>query len=265
MEAEDTHFWVKEWSEMEAELLQLQAAAVGQPAQVMSANATKVAKANATQTVSAPTKLAKPGDKHYNPLAGVKLNLNPRSPADLMPALAMLKGLYEDGKERIGQLNAREKESKQRFAEKQATHEQRLNEIEARFKNGTLSKEFRTNETRDENRFWTYWERVHERQHRQYHTSLKIQHSTLERVKAMIDMYEKTISGKADNAQMSKQLAKVGGGAAPEVVLVQETQRAAARYCQEALVEIRAARAALLQTSSSPTQADAPWRLRVEE
>merc|ERR1711920_788642 len=106
-----------------------------------------------------------------------------------------------------------EKESKRKFDEKKSKHQQRLNDIDARYKNHTLSLEFRTNETHDENRIWNYWERVRERQHKQFHTSLKIQHSTLDKVKTMIDMYEKTISGKADKNQVARQLAKVSGGA----------------------------------------------------
>lgn len=38
--------------------------------------------------------------------------------------------MYEDGKERIGKLNAREQQSKKRFDEKSAAHEQRLQTIE---------------------------------------------------------------------------------------------------------------------------------------
>merc|ERR1719469_1674460 len=71
----------------------------------------KVKTSNATQ----PTH-----PRHFNPLAGLKLNLNPKSAADLAPALAMLTGLYEEGKERIGKLNVREKDLKHKFEEKQA-------------------------------------------------------------------------------------------------------------------------------------------------
>lgn len=231
-EAEDKRFWASEWSALEAELVQLQAVA-NAPA------------ANATAAKS-------PEHKHSkSPLAGLKLNLEPKTAADLVPALAMLKGLYEDGKARIGKLNLREKESKKRFEDKQGEHVQRIATIEARFKNGTLSAEFRTNETHDENRLWNYWEKVRERQHKQYHTSLKIQHATLEKVKAMMDMYEKTISGKADKAQVAKELSKVSGGALPEVVFLQQSSKALANYCAEALSEVRSQRAELLQTSSS--------------
>merc|ERR550537_1962771 len=140
----------------------------------------------------------------------------------------MLKGLYEDGKERIAKLNAREKKYKAQFADKEAEHARRLARIEARFKNGTLSAEFHANETRDETRMWTYWQRVRERQHRQFHTSLKIQHGTMERVKTMMDMYEKTINGQVkDKAQVKKELAKVSQGVMPDIVFLQASVRQA--------------------------------------
>jgi hypothetical protein len=168
------------------------------------------------------------------------LNLNPKSSADLLPALGMLKALYEQGKERIAQLNAREKSSKKDFAEKEAQHKATLERIESRFHNHTLSAEFRANETRDETRMWNYWQKCRERQHRQYHTGLKIQHGTLERVKKMIDMYEKTLSGKT--AEAKKELAKV---APPEIVFLQ-TRRAVVQFCEESLTELRSAREELL-------------------
>lgn len=233
-EAEDTQFWAGEWQDMETELLQLQAAALGTPA------------------------AAKPADKakhhHFNPLAGIKLNLEPKSPADLVPALAMLKGLYEDGKSRIGDLNAREKRLKEQYDKKKMEHDTRIATIDARFKNKTLNKEFYTNETRDETRLFTYWEHVRERQHRQFHTSLKIQHATLTKVKQMIDMYEKTIAAKEDKKTLRKEFAKVTGHeVAPEVVFLQSPARDLAKFCGEQLKELRAERSAsLLQTDAVP-------------
>merc|ERR1719281_26545 len=124
--------------------------------------------------------------------------------AALAPMLAMLKGLYEDSKDRISQQNKREDKSKKWFAEKEAEHKAKLDKIEGRFKNGTLSEEFRTNETRDETRYFNYWTRVRERQHRQFHTNLKIQHAMMMKTKKMIDMYEKTLSGKASDQEQAK-------------------------------------------------------------
>jgi len=157
---EDARFWTSEWAAIEDELLKLSSVASAQNTEAPTGNSTRA--------------LLK------------SINLNPKSVADLVPALAMLKGLYEDGKERITKLNAREQDSKEKFATKEKEHNSRLDRIESRFKNHTLSAEFRTNETRDEARLWKYWERVRERQHRQFHTSLKIQHATISKVKNMM-------------------------------------------------------------------------------
>uniref|UniRef100_A0A7S1L786 Uncharacterized protein n=1 Tax=Alexandrium catenella TaxID=2925 RepID=A0A7S1L786_ALECA len=235
-EADDRRFWTSEWSAIEAELLELQAAAGSVDRKPK--NAAFMQFTNSSQADAAP--------KRHSPLAGIKLNLNPKSAADLVPALAMLKGLYEDGKQRIAQLNAKEQDYKQHHTEKEAEHKARTAHIASQ--NGTVSEEFMANETRDENRLWSYWERVRERQHRQFHTSLKIQHATLEKVKKMMDMYEKTIAGKEDSKQVTKDLAKVSGVVMPEVVLLQGAWSDAAAFCSEALKELRAAGTELSDT-----------------
>jgi len=212
--AEGRRFWVSQWSGLEADMKRLHDVAALTPAKK---------------------------EHRKSPSAGLKLNLEPKSPTDLIPALTMLKGLYEDGKSRIGKLNVKEKDLKAQFEVKKTEHERRIQAIEVRIKNGTLSAEWRANETRDENRLWKYWERVRDIEHKQYHTYLKIQHGTLEKTKTMIDMYEKTISGKADKATISKELRKVGGGALPEIVFLQDTKTATARFCEDALKELRAA------------------------
>merc|ERR1719499_98206 len=120
---------------MESELLMLQAEAGGNVTV-----ATQAVAAKPKEKLSNGTGQTHP--RHFNPLAGLKLNLNPKSATDLVPALAMLKGLYEDGKERIGKLNAKEKDSKQKFEAKKAQHDARIAAIAARLKNGSLSKEF---------------------------------------------------------------------------------------------------------------------------
>jgi len=239
-ETEDGRFWAAEWADLETELLQL--VQVGNVT-----NATHQAKLSESHgngaKLHANAANGKSDARRKSPLAGVNVNLNPKSVADLVPALAMLKGLYEDGKDRIVHLNAREKQSKFRFDAKKADHESRINEIEARFKNHTLPLEYHTNETRDENRMFNYWQRVRERQHRQFHTSLKIQHATMEKEKMTIDAYEKTIAGTASKAQVTKEIAKVAGGVVPEVVLVQVAWKSAVPFFREALAEVRAAKA----------------------
>lgn len=222
MEAEETMFFSKEFSSMQDELSRL--AAIVQPAK---------------NTSSAP-------ETHHKSLIPKHPNLNPKSVADLIPQLAMLKGLYEDGKERIAKLNEREKENKKKWEEKQAAHKAKLDRIEARFANHTLSLEFRTNETRDENNLWKYWERCHQRQHQQYRTGLRIQHATLEKVKKMIDMYEKTISGDSKKVeQAKKELKRV---APPEIVFLQTS---VADFCKKAMNELDTAQEELRSAPNS--------------
>lgn len=229
-EAEDRRFWSGMLGGLELQLVSLQEVAMQAAPET-----------NATNSATAPTKPIKEGHHHSNALKGVKLKLNPKSVADLMPALEMLKAQYDDGKERITALNVQEKKNKQQFAEREAKHNATLARIEAQFKNGTLSAEFRTNETRDETRLWSYWARCRERQHRQFHTALKIQHSTMEREKQMIKMYDETISGTANKAQMVKQLAQVGGGM-PEIVFLQTAWTEVSGFCSQALQELRGTR-----------------------
>jgi len=87
---------------------------------------------------------------------------------------------------------------------------------------------------------FNYWAKVRERQHRQFHTSLKIQHGTMEKEKMMIDAYEKTIAGTANKAQVQKEIAKVSG--VPEVVFLQVAWQSAAKYFSDALSEVRKAK-----------------------
>lgn len=230
MEAEEASFWTSEYTALEKQIVKL-ASIAGNG----SSNST-LAASNGSQVklVAANASAAKPKHHHEKPLIPKNMNLNPKTPADLLPALAMLKSLYEDGKERIGKLNVREKEMKTKFDKKEADHKAKLEDIEARYKAHKLNDEFHTNETRDENRFWAYWQKVRNGQHRQYHTGLKLQHATLDKVKKMIDMYEKTLAGKTTEAK--QELERV---APPEIVFLQES---VVHFCRDALVELREAR-----------------------
>jgi len=248
VEADDRSFWSEQWRAMGASLQQLLELSGAHDAQrgelslVQATNGTgdKGRPADA-KTVAGHGAAGSAAGSAAHKQAHVlpKLNLNPKSPADLAPELAMLKGLYESGKERITELNAREKKSKKQFEERQADHDAKIAQIAGRFKNRTLSEEFYKNETRDENRFFKYWQRVRARQHSLFHTSLKIQHATLAKVKTMIGVYEKAIAGKPADPEMKKDLAKVG--IVPEVVLLQEAWHSAAPFFGGALAEVRAA------------------------
>lgn len=167
-----------------------------------------------------------------------------KNQAALAPMLAMLHGLYDESKERISQQNVREEKSKKWFAEKEAEHKAKLAKIEGSFANHTNwqrdAEEFRTNETRDETRYFTYWQRCRERQHRQFHTNLKIQHAMMVKAKKMIDVYEKALSPKAsDQLQAKKQLGQITG--MPEVVLLQDfddVKEQVVQFCSSTLSEV---------------------------
>lgn len=168
---------------------------------------------------------------------------NPMKAVALVPALDMLKAMYADGKDRITKLNERETKYKKQFEERQKTHNAQMAKIEHKKNNTRLSADFLKNMTKEEDRLFSYWQRVRERQHRQYHTSLKIQHSMMQRVKTMIDMYEKTIKGNEEQkAKVRQELQSVTGGGMPEVVLMQETRKEVIHFCKDALEEVHMAR-----------------------
>merc|ERR1719446_2007102 len=109
-------------------------------------------------------------------------------------------------------------QQKKAFEEREKKHEQKLLRINST--KSSLSAEFRANETRDENRMFMHFERSRDLQHKQYHNMLKLEHSMMQKEKTMIDMYEKTISGKGSSSVVKKELHQLGGEM-PEVVLLQ--------------------------------------------
>lgn len=159
---------------------------------------------------------------------------------ELAPMLAMLEALYDQTKERIAALNAHEEESKSFFAEKVAEHKARVEEIEAKFANGTISEEFKANATKNEARVFNYWKGVRDRQSHQYHNALRVQHGTMQRVKKMIDMYKEVIAGKADAETMKEELKRLSP---PTVVLLQDDRRSLRQFCEDSLRQLRSLRA----------------------
>ncbi|CAE7925645.1 unnamed protein product, partial [Symbiodinium sp. KB8] len=138
----------------------------------------------------------------------------------------MLRGLYQDGKERISELNAKEEDSKKAFTEKEAAHEKKLASMKEKLETKKISNEFYESEVKDENRIWTYWSKVRERQHRQYLSALRLQHATMKKVHNMIELYEKALSSKGSTSDLKEDLQKVmatmHGGAPGHLVLMQD-------------------------------------------
>merc|ERR1719321_972871 len=148
----------------------------------------------------------------------------------------MLKGMYQEQKKRIGELNRKEEISKKRFVKQEAQYKERVKELEDKVKLHKFDSEFAKNGTAEYKRQYTYWQHVRERNHRQYHNTLKITHGIMQREKDMISQYEKALAMRDTSASGSEAPAKATQ--APEVVL--EQQRVEFRkFCREALVEIR--------------------------
>jgi len=253
-ETEDRMFLLSQLDQTESQLKELQqfveavapvekkvAVAAKPAAPVAKKEAAPVAKkevvaAKKDVVVAAAKKVTKEAADPAKMLASLKL---PKSMA-LAPMLAMLKGLYEESKDRISQQNVREEKSKKWFAGKEAEHVAKLATIEGKFANHTLSQEFRTNETRDEARYFNYWQRCRERQHRQFHTNLKIQHAMMTKTKKMITMYDAALSPKAaDQAKAKKMLG--GQTGMPEIVFLQnfdEVKRQVVDFCRDSLDEV---------------------------
>ncbi|CAE7544557.1 unnamed protein product [Symbiodinium microadriaticum] len=171
--------------------------------------------------------------------------------AQLLPALEMLRGLYQDGKERISELNAKEEDSKKAFTEKEAAHEKKLASMKEKLETKKISNEFYESEVKDENRIWTYWSKVRERQHRQYLSALRLQHATMKKVHNMIELYEKALSSKGSTSDLKEDLQKVmatmHGGAPGHLVLMQDELKGI-QCCSAELDALHAAVQAALQT-----------------
>lgn len=153
--------------------------------------------------------------------------------AMLAPMLGMLKSMYDDEKKRIGELNKKEAESKERFAKQQAEFDAKTKSIKERHDAHKLNDEFFKNETVDANRAFKYWEGVRSRNHRQFHNALKITHGMMQNMKGMISKYEAAMSMKTEDKK--KAAAPVE---APEVVLLQQRE-AVATFIKQQLPEVR--------------------------
>merc|ERR1719420_1456760 len=108
--------------------------------------------------------------------------------------LGMLNEMYGDQKKRIGDINKREQQSKERFAKQQKEFNDKIKEIKLRHDKHKLNDEFFKNETRDYTRQFKYWEGVRSRNHRQFHNALKITHGMMQREKDMIAKYKAAMS-----------------------------------------------------------------------
>jgi hypothetical protein len=259
----DQQYWASQFGQLQKEMFQLQKAAgesvtvdlqmgsqpisnkttasnktvaAAKPAQVKLHNATVPAK-NTSGTMDRAAEAFETAAAGLSGLPSMPDAKAMQGKAMLAPMLAMLKGMYDDQKQRIGKLNKHEEEAKKRFAKQKAEYEARIFKI----KNNTLlSPGTAKNATEQATKFFKYWERSRERSHRQFHNALKITHSSMQKEKEMIAAYEKAISGKAPSQKDKTELKDIKQSLpeqAPEVVLAQQ-RKVVAAFCQETLKEI---------------------------
>lgn len=152
--------------------------------------------------------------------------------AMLAPALGMLHGLYDDQKSRISGLNKREQKSKERFAEQEKQHNEKMAHFKDLLDNHKVSKGFYDNSTHDENRLFNYWKSCRDRAHRQFHTQLKLTHGLMDKEKGMINAYNKALADPEPTKEGKKQFQQTAQQVAPEIVFMQDSVK---EYCRSTL------------------------------
>lgn len=254
-EVADQQFLATQWRALESDMLSLQqhlaaethssgflqlraspvAHAVNQTAKPELKDKPKVQKPSEPKKLAAkmePSDLSKPKPDKLAAAESMMKGLTGQ--AMLAPMLGMLKGMYEDQKKRIGDINKKETLSKTRFAQQQAEFDAKLKSIKDKHDHHKLDDEFFKNETRDTTRQFKYWEGVRSRNHRQFHNALKITHGMMQNEKNMISKYEAAMSMKAPEEKK----AKAAPVEEPEVSFVQ-ARKAVVAFIQEHLTEVR--------------------------
>jgi len=170
--------------------------------------------------------------------------------AMLAPALGMLHGLYDDQKGRISALNKREQTSKERFAEQQKKHDQKLASLKDKFDHHRISQEFYANSTKDENRLFKYWQGCRDRAHHQFHTQLKLTHGLMEKEKGMIGAYDKALADPEPTKDGLKAFNKVAKQVTPEIVFMQDSD---VQFCASSLAIVEEESKSLAPQPPFPT------------
>lgn len=169
--------------------------------------------------------------------------------AMLAPALGMLHGLYDDQKGRISGLNKREQKSKDRFADQQKKHDEKMASLKDKIDHHKISQEFFDNSTKDENRLFKYWQSCRDRAHHQFHTQLKLTHGLMEKEKGMIGAYDKALADPEPTKAGLKAFNKVAGQVQPEIVLMQDSD---VKFCESSLALVKEEMKSLAVKPTSP-------------
>merc|ERR1719162_1427912 len=194
----------------------------------------------ATAPASAATLAPPPGQHNATETQGVLSSkegtVDARAASQLTMALAMLEGLVQQAKERIGELNTRENVSKVWFTGKEAEYKARMAEFENQTHAGVIAKEVISNSTASVDRFFKYWKRVRERQHHQFYNALNIQHGLIQKGKSMIKLYQEVIAGKVDPKALQEKIKRLTGS--NPIGLLQDARLSLKSFCEGALRQI---------------------------
>lgn len=146
-----------------------------------------------------------------------------------MPAmLGLMKGMYANWKDKISMANKKEQDQKKSFEAEIA----RLEEKKRGYKGDV-------NATKMYDNMENYWKKQRNLAHRQYHTSLKLMHAGMEKMKVMIGAMGDAVAGKKPT---KKEMAKVEQMMPPEVVFLQRQVKLFAAWAKGATSMLRDAR-----------------------
>eukprot|EP00747_Dinoflagellata_sp_TGD_P186485 gnl/TRDRNA2_/TRDRNA2_43519_c0_seq1.p1 gnl/TRDRNA2_/TRDRNA2_43519_c0~~gnl/TRDRNA2_/TRDRNA2_43519_c0_seq1.p1 ORF type:complete len:305 (+),score=102.40 gnl/TRDRNA2_/TRDRNA2_43519_c0_seq1:68-982(+) len=251
-EQDDERFLAAQWGALEGELQLLSRALNDMDASSREISSLQIGaapkKENRTKKAAAPVKAVNQtkAEAAKSVADGImaKLRGSDKSIASqvaLAPMLEMLKGLYEDQKKRITELNKREEANKKRYEKQEADYKKSIAQIEKRFKDHKISEGFYHNETHDAEHAFDYWKHCRERNHRQFHTSLKLTHATMEKEKMMMKAYEEALKTPKPTKAGARNFAKIAAevGPMPDVEFLQTKE--ILKFCSSSLSEVHSA------------------------
>lgn len=227
-ENKEVSFLTQQWLSLRADLAQLES--IGN-----SSSKSVVAGRNSTSNKH----------KRFNATAAIaSADVSVKGPVDkgqLRMMLAMLEGLYDSQKDRIVEINKHEEKSKKRYDEQLKAYNSKCAALDLERKRGKWDDGFYKNMTRDNAHQFDYVKRCRERDHKQFHNSLKLTHATMSKEKTMVKAYTEALAGPTpkNTKDASKQLAKVEKDSGmPEIVFVQQAQ-AIVHFCQESRADVQ--------------------------
>jgi hypothetical protein len=151
---------------------------------------------------------------------------------DMPMMLTILEAMYGRFKDNIKNANELEAKTKKHYEENMAKYRQRK----------AANKDDHALDRMEE-----YWEKSRKLSHAHYHSMLKVAHAGMARLQMAIDMMTKAVEGKKLDKKEFEHLKAVTP--APTVVLLQ-VRRDLLKYCKDALVELKSAKA-MSSTSAS--------------